>query len=209
MAARRIIAPGFRYGSLVYLGDAPKGRTNNRRIYAQCDCGNVANIEMQHFSQARSCGCMKTTHGHASGGVTSRTYRSWTGLKERCMNPENKNYANYGGRGVTVCDRWLESFQNFLADMGPAPNGMSLDRFPDMNGNYEPSNCRWAIARDQQNNRRNTVMLEYKGVTRALSEWASDFGMNLDTLYRRIHRGMSVEAALETPYTRRRPRAKK
>lgn len=209
MAAKRIIAKGQRYGSLVYIGDAPKGGNNNRRVFAQCDCGKVANLEMQHFSKARSCGCQKTTHGHASGGVVSRTYRSWNGLKDRCLNIHNKNYASYGGRGVSVCDRWLASFDNFLADMGPTPKGMSLDRFPDMNGNYEPSNCRWAKARDQQNNRRNTVMLEYKGLRKSLSEWADDFGMNLDTLYKRIQRGMSVEAAIETPYTRRRPKSKK
>lgn len=85
---------------------------------------------------------MATTHGHSVGGP-SRTYCSWQAMKTRCLNPRASNYERYGGRGITVCKRWLR-FRNFLADMGERPEGMTLDRYPNYNGNYEPGNCRWA-----------------------------------------------------------------
>lgn len=210
MVARKFIAEGQRHEALVYIGDAPKGGNNNRRVFARCDCGKITNIEMQHFAEAKSCGCIRTKHGHSSDGLSSRTYLAWRGAKERCLNPKNKDYMNYGGRGIKVCARWLDSFSNFLSDMGEAPDGMTIDRFPDQNGDYGPGNCRWASLRDQQNNRRNTVFLEYKGIKKSISEWATDFGINLDALYRRVHvHKMSVEAALETPCIKRKPRSLK
>lgn len=86
--------------------------------------------------------------------VHKRTNASWSAMRERCRNPRHPGYAYYGGRGITVCERWLNSFANFLADMGPRPEGKTLDRFPNNDGNYEPGNCRWATARQQQANRR-------------------------------------------------------
>jgi hypothetical protein len=92
------------------------------------------------------------THGHASNGC-SPTYHSWTAMKKRCRDPNNKDWKIYGGRGISYCERW-ERFDNFLADMGERPEGTSLDRFPDKNGNYEPGNCRWATDLEQARNRR-------------------------------------------------------
>jgi hypothetical protein len=90
-------------------------------------------------------------HGHASGGSDSRTYRIWAGMKQRCLNPKTTHYGYYGGRGIKVCERWMD-YRNFLADMGEAPEGLSLDRInPD--GNYEPGNCRWATDKVQANNK--------------------------------------------------------
>jgi hypothetical protein len=133
----------------------------------QCDCGSC--IETQgtalRAGRTRSCGCLVTEfrkspgcghvieHGHSRGGTNSPTYSSWTAMKKRCRCPRNKDWAIYGGRGITFCDRW-HSFTNFLADMGERPPGTSLDRFPDKNGNYEPGNCRWATALEQARNRR-------------------------------------------------------
>lgn len=92
-------------------------------------------------------------HGHTSGRTMSPTYYSWSTMRTRCRNPKCNRYANYGGRGIRICERW-ELFENFLADMGERPSGLSLDRYPDKNGNYEPGNCRWATSKEQAQNRR-------------------------------------------------------
>lgn len=91
-------------------------------------------------------------HGHARRGHESREYRSWSHMINRCEDVKHPHFARYGGRGITVCSRWRASFEAFLYDMGPRPEGTSLDRFPDPDGNYEPGNCRWGTARDQHRN---------------------------------------------------------
>lgn len=93
------------------------------------------------------------SHGHTRHGLISREYRSWSSMKERCNNPNSISWKYYGARGITVCERWFK-FENFLADMGPRPQGTTLDRFPNKDGNYEPGNCRWATATEQRANRR-------------------------------------------------------
>lgn len=92
-------------------------------------------------------------HGHAPDGKPSREYRSWLSMKQRCLNPNYPQRETYAGRGITICERWMQ-FENFLADMGPRPPGMTLDRYPDQAGNYEPGNCRWATPKEQAANRR-------------------------------------------------------
>jgi hypothetical protein len=121
-------------------------------------------------------------------------------MKARCLNPKSPAYAEYGGRGIMICQRWIDSFGDFLAEVGERPVGMTLDRFPDVNGHYEPGNVRWATVRDQQNNRRFTVVIEHRGIKKALTEWADDCGLSAESLYKRIQvYGWSAEKALETP----------
>jgi len=147
---------GRRLGKLVvvsYFGKV-KGRAAWNCV---CDCGNEKVISTEHINRVKSCGCFQLertsaanrTHGHTK----TRTYRIWTGMKQRCSNQKTNSYADYGGRGIKVCDRWLHSFENFLADMGECPPGLEIDR-ADNDGNYEPGNCQWATEKTQANNRR-------------------------------------------------------
>ena len=162
----RIDMTGQRFGRLTVTEFAftkhygGSGRHTHWRC--QCDCGEqtiVSRTNLMNGSVA-SCGCVRfannaanaTRHGHKRGSG-SPTYKSWYAMRQRCNDPNQIGYAKYGGRGVTVCERWSQ-FENFLADMGTRPPGHTLDRFPDPAGNYEPSNCRWATPLQQRHNRR-------------------------------------------------------
>ncbi len=138
------------------------------------------------------------THGMSGTNV----YRRWKHMLARCTNPKNKHYKNYGGRGIKVCERWRK-FENFLADMGYPPTWKhSLDRI-DNNGNYEPSNCRWATRLEQQNNIRSNKMLEFKGKRMSLSAWSRELNINKATLAGRLNkRKWSIEKAFLTPIGR-------
>jgi hypothetical protein len=134
------------------------------------------------------------THGYAK----TPTWHAWTHMRARCRNKNARDYARYGGRGITVDPRW-ESFENFLADMGERPDGHSLDRI-DNNGNYAPGNCRWAKEITQQNNKRSNRHLTFDGREQTVAEWARELGIKpVDKLYRRLYRGWSIEQALTTP----------
>src|SRR6185503_18205761 len=111
-------------------------------------------------------------------------YQSWHGMKTRCLRPSSRMYYRYGGRGITVCERWMQ-FENFLADMGERPAGMSLDRI-DSNGNYEPSNCRWADDKTQNRNRSNVRIYEFNGEALTLPEWAERLNVDMERLRSRM-----------------------
>jgi len=138
---------------------------------------------------------MNLTHGHARHFRHTKAYSSWHQMKARCQNSNNPGFAEYGGRGITVCERW-QTFENFYADMGEPPPGCTLDRYPDMNGNYEPSNCRWATVKEQNNNTRGNKRLTFRGETKTLAEWADRLGIKSNTILYRLRRGVSVEDAL-------------
>jgi hypothetical protein len=119
-------------------------------------------------------------------------------MKARCYNPNNSQYHNYGARGITVCERWKNSFEAFLADMGPRPSSThSIDRWPDKNGNYEPGNCRWATSAQQNTNTRTNVVLDIGGgVDAVMSEWCRDLSLHVPTVWQRLKKGMSPREAL-------------
>lgn len=156
---------GSRFGRLSVLRRAE----NIRRAAAwlcYCDCGNYATVRVDNLrgGQTKSCGCLhhevlvKTgkTANLRHGMKSDPVYSVWANMKDRCHNPRNHAWKDYGGRGITVCERWRNSFVAFIEDMGKRPEGLTLDRI-DCNGNYEPSNCRWATWTEQANNKRNTV----------------------------------------------------
>jgi hypothetical protein len=144
------------------------------------------------------------THGDTIGGA-SPEYRAWRGAKTRCYNVLDKAFPEWGGRGITMCDRWRDSFEHFLADVGRRPSAKhSLDRFPDNNGNYEPGNTRWTTQKEQMRNTRTTSMLTYHGETMPLREWAERTNIPFTTLFHRVHRAKwSAERALTEPIQRR------
>ena len=126
-------------------------------------------------------------------------YRSWSSMKTRCYNKNTEQYSEYGGRGISICERWRNSFEYFLEDMGERPSlKHTLDRYPDMNGNYEPGNCRWATWQEQIRNRRNSVTLEIDGVKRPMPEWCEIYKINWFTIRDRLKKGMSPKEAFET-----------
>lgn len=138
----------------------------------------------------------KLRHGMSK----EKIHYTWKNMKARCFNKARPGYKNYGGRGITVCDRWLV-FENFLADMGECPEGRSLDRINN-DGNYEPSNCRWATRLEQSHNSSRPRLLTHNGITKNITEWADHLGISIATLLERLER-WTLEDALTTPKTHR------
>lgn len=176
-----------------------------------CVCGTAKRVCGANLrgGKTRSCGCQqaqlvsvsKRANGHGAAGKIhpDKTYTSWIAMKWRCCNPNSTAYARYGGRGITVCDRWINSFENFLADMGPRPSQKhSIDRI-DVDGHYEADNCRWATTKQQSENTSRSVRVEFHGVSMILSDAIRLSGLPRYTVTSRIARGWSVERALSEP----------
>lgn len=197
--SRVIEMVGKRFGRLTVVSQAPILSWKNRRWHCVCDCGNriaVAGGDLRN-GRSQSCGCLRqeriTTHGMSRTPI----YKAWAGMLSRCNNPGSTYYHYYGGRGITVCERW-QTFENFHADMGDRPKGLSLDRIDNDKG-YSPENCRWATSRQQCQNRSNNVELTLNGKTQCVSEWSRELGIGTQTLYERIWRGWSDEDTLTLP----------
>jgi hypothetical protein len=144
---------------------------------------------------------LNITHGHAVGGHKTPEYRAWAHMLDRCYNPNNKSFHNYGGRGITICEKWCHSFSAFLRDVGPRPSPKhSIDRYPNKNGNYEPNNVRWATQKQQMNNMRLNVFVRFRGRKISLTDLAHRSVVSAKVIHTRIfYLGWSVERAITTP----------
>lgn len=196
---RLINRVGEVHGRLTVVERAENAGPNdtNARWLCKCECGTHKVVYGQDLKRGKvvSCGCWnqekRTKHGMAS----SRIYSIWRVMLDRCKNPNNPSYADYGGRGIAVSEEWKD-FETFYADMGSRPKGYSLDRIDNDKG-YSKDNCKWSTYRDQLNNRRNNRMLEFRGEVKTFGEWAVVTGIGWHTIRSRIDRyGWSVERAL-------------
>lgn len=165
----------------------------------ECECGKVKVIRTSSLTSGhtKSCGCLYSTQNNQSH---SRLYKILDGMKGRCYYSKNNRFRYYGAKGITICDEWLDDFKNFYkwAITNGYRDDLTIDRI-DVNGNYEPSNCRWVDARKQARNKSDNRLLTYKNQTLCVSEWCVLFGLKYGTLISRIKRGWSVEKALTTP----------
>jgi hypothetical protein len=197
----------WRFGRLLVESLAGRDSGGKSTWNVVCDCGTrkVIRASDMRSGRTKSCGCLQTEHTLAinarkrtHGMTRTSAYRTWTSMIGRCHSRTNQNFKGYGARGITVCARWRESFENFFADMGAPPPGMSLDR-RDNDGNYEPGNCRWATVEEQSNNKRTSRFLEIDGRRMTIAQWAREVGISKDTLSGRLQRGWPPEQAFRTP----------
>jgi len=183
---------GQRFGKLVVIS-----QRSDFKSLCRCDCGiikEVWNCGMKS-GNTRSCGCyrdeLRRRHGHAK----TRTYKSWASMLQRCINPEDNRFNDYGGRGIKVCLRWRNSFVNFLKDMGERPQQTTLGRL-DNDGNYTPKNCEWQTKIQQARNTRATKWLVFQGIRASLAEHCERTGMNYARAQGRLKLGWNLELAL-------------
>ena len=190
---------GQRFGKLIVVSRAENDKKGQARWLCQCDCGGSTITTRYNLitGQTKSCGCIlrspRTTESDSRlSGVHSN-------MKARCSNPNNTHYKYYGGRGITVCEEWqhVDKFREWAYNNGYKP-GLTIDRI-DVNGNYEPSNCRWVTMQEQSYNRTDSHLITYKGETKCLAEWENQLGIDHRTILARLNNGWTVEQALSTP----------
>ena len=183
-----------------------KNNKRSRKWLCKCTCGNntiVGTTELNN-KKVRSCGCLRSElhkelaikrnyiHGECTRDNTTKEWFIWSSIIQRCTNPNNKHYDSYGGRGIIICDRWKDSYTNFLEDMGRVPfKEASIDRI-DVNGNYNKENCRWTDAKTQANNKRNNKIVTINSKTQTLALWSDELNINYQTLYYRLKHNLDL-----------------
>ena len=201
---------GERFGRLTVIDCVGTDKRYHKKWKCRCDCGNEIIVLSTNLltGQTKSCGCWRsdlakennTTHG----GTGTRLFNAWQSMRDRCSNPNNKSFGRYGGRGITVCKEWdaYVAFRDWSLANGYS-DALSIDRI-DNDGNYEPSNCRWATPKQQGNNRGNNRILCYMGESHTTAEWSRILGIHHSTIHGRLNNGWSVDEALSTIPKKRR-----
>lgn len=201
---------GLNFGRWVVLSRAEKKDHGHVFYNCRCECGSLKTLRgsMLTSGASGSCGCLRNELTSSRSGTHrltgSLTYRSWRSMRDRCLNKAHHNYPRYGGRGITICPEW-DDFEAFLADMGERPSQeYTIDRI-DVNRNYAPDNCRWADAKAQGLNRRDTKWLTYRGETLSTKDMAEKYGIPRTALTKRLARGWDVETAISKPVQEKKP----
>jgi hypothetical protein len=195
---------GKTFGRLTVVSVARQGR--RLMAHCRCECGAERDVRAEQLpsGKSKSCGCLSrelsaerghqyATHGHSN----TRVYTVWRGMMTRCYNDKHDTYQKYGARGIRVCDRW-KTFENFLADMGEKPAGMTIERINN-DGNYELGNCRWATPAEQARNRRSSRFITYKGASLTIAEWAERMGVKVHVLDNRLRRSWPLDRVFSSP----------
>ena len=198
------------FGRLAVIGEAPSRGNYKTRWTCKCECGVIAEVGANELQTGttKSCGCYRRQqpslsphnyrHGHSRKGGETKTYKSWCSMLNRCQNEnDTRHWKDYGGRGIAVCERW-RAFQNFYADMGDRPLGMSIDRI-DNNGDYGPENCRWATHKQQNRNSRGNRLITFDGLTKCVTEWNEFLRFPWGLISNRLCCGWTIERAFTTP----------
>lgn len=205
---------GTIFGRLTILNPAEplirKNGKKRKRYLCLCVCGNQTIVLRDNLLKKNtiSCGCYRmeqilkaaTIHGYSSkNSENSETWYIWKGMLRRCYDPKHKHYSYYGGRGIKVCRRWRESFDSFLKDMGKRPDKLTLDRFPQKDGNYEPNNCRWATRKEQANNTKNNHMIwnGWQNKLQTVMEFCEYYEIPSTSFYRLYKKGLQPEQIME------------
>lgn len=196
------IEPGTRKNSLVCLGEAGVDKRGNRLHLLRCDCGKKFTMPTTRFVNhcPQTCGCLRVNmfvaRNISHGMSGTKLYRVWINMRKRCYEPSTSYYKNYGGRGIEVCERWRDSFENFYEDMGSDYKpGFSLDRINN-DGNYSPENCRWATKEQQDNNKRSNRYIVTDRGKKTMSQLSKETGISYRTIESRLNRGYPLEYVL-------------
>lgn len=203
---RRLIdLTGQTFGMLTVLARADNSKHDRVMWQCKCACGEIRVVRGGHLRRgiSKSCGCTRFKHGCARSGRQTPEYRAWSNMRNRCANPKHADYASYGGRGISVCDRWRDSFKDFLSDMGPRPDDHSLDRINN-DGDYEPGNSKWSTVMEQNNNTRANRWLTVNGERLTATDWSRRLGGPETMVHNRLRVGWSEYDAVTVPVGERR-----
>jgi hypothetical protein len=207
-----VVQVGDEYGKLIVIAIGKSDR-HGLTIVCECRCGHAKckKITVKRASNVvkgltKTCGAKATLEDHGCASKSSphhNAYRSWEHMIDRCYNEDHPHYRHYGGRGISVCQRWRDSFLAFLADMGDRPDGMTLERI-ETDLNYDPRNCKWATYQEQNRNKTNGTKVEFRGKTKSVTEWSETTGIPRHVIFARLNLAWSIDRALTSPVRKRR-----